>query len=430
MNASAQRNKQQEEVCLRKCKAARAMATRSRALVGETLKQMAQCCERGDYEAVRERWMEAQSASKSRQERTFATLDAVLAKPPKPAASSPPSKESSRSNSPSSLASADVLRGSSSDESAFSEAARRIGAKDRQTLATMARGDASDSDSHTSSRHDADAPVHPRTPTSIGGWISQLKREPQSDSEKASKFLLYEAYSVEVQSMRETLLEAHQECRPFFNYAAAADIKQAIALIDSRQAMTISNEPEWFVYHMMRVAERNNLNMARTFESIERAVCFEGASEGSECPTCLERFDTKQLLTLGCCHKVCNKCWQHWIDVMHALAKHPFCPVCCEQDFMRIVQSEGHRDRTPLGRRPRSPESVGGHALSLCASECWSDACATGSSASASPRAIRCFGDPWRYPERADQELPPRHENKPQTLENKGRKERKHKQHI
>jgi len=368
MNAGMLRNKQHQEACLRKCKAARSMATRSRALVGETLKQMAQCCEQGDYEAVRARWLEAQAASRERQKRSFATLDAVLAKPVHVAARRSP--ESSRSNSPSSLASADVLRGSSSDESALNEAARKVGAKDTQTLASMAvaADDSSDSDIGA-----ADV-----APTSIGAWISQLKKEPASESEQACKFMLYEAYSVEVQSMRETLLEAHRDCQSFLDYGTAAAIRKEIARIDNREAMAISNDREWFVYHMMRVAEQNNLNMARTFESTERAIRFEGASEGPECPMCLEGYDSGQALTLGCCHQVCNKCWQHWTDVMRSLKKHPFCPVCSQPDFISIVQSEVTA-RKPLGSQSTS---ASGDRHALCgASEFRSDAHASNSGA-------------------------------------------------
>jgi hypothetical protein len=299
---------------------------------------------------------------------------------------------------------------------------------------------------------DADpAPVPDRAPTSIGALISQLKKEPRSDEEKASKFMLYEAYSMEVQSMRATLLEAHQDCRPFLNYAAAADIKQEITRIDSREAMSIPNESEWFVYHMMRVAERNNNNMARIFESIERAVNFEGASEGSECPMCLERFDGTRLLTLGCCHKVCHDCWKHWIDVMHALAKHPFCPTCSATDFMGVVQSEVRNGRQPRVHRsegngisPHAPSN--GHALSRWATECWGEACAHGPAA-ASRRdgplcptrqdGKTCFGTPLQPgtpAERKPQDLGPSvvssGRSRSEKKEKKDKKEAKHKQVI
>jgi len=162
----------------------------------------------------------------------------------------------------------------------------------------------------------------------------------------------------------------------------------------------VSNDPEWFVFHMMRVAERNNHNMARIFESIESAVCFEGASEGSECPMCLERFDSRHMLTLGCCHNFCHDCWKHWVNVMHALAKHPFCPTCSFHDFMGVVQSQVSRGRTPHIRLPDSNGRAlgGGHACSRWASECWSKACADGPAASRRD-CTTCFGDPWREPE-------------------------------
>merc|ERR1712232_678450 len=72
---------------------------------------------------------------------------------------------------------------------------------------------------------------------------------------------------------------------------------------------------EWFVFHMMRQAERNNLKMAGILEGF--------SAEGEHAPE-----------TLGCCHKVCKDCWSSWSSVMGG---RPFCPLCRHDEFLGAV---------------------------------------------------------------------------------------------
>merc|ERR1712232_888168 len=87
---------------------------------------------------------------------------------------------------------------------------------------------------------------------------------------------------------------------------------------------------------MMRQAERNNLKMAAILQGFEQKLKFMTENEQRECPVCLEDFDKglKQSKTLGCCHKVCNECWNNWSKVMNG---RPFCPLCRHDDFVGVV---------------------------------------------------------------------------------------------
>merc|ERR1712094_55564 len=91
----------------------------------------------------------------------------------------------------------------------------------------------------------------------------QLKLEPGDEAECAAKFLLYESYASEVVQMRETLLKFHAETRPTVPAAIASSMDKEVTGIDSPESMGIFDDArEWFVYHMMRKAEKNNMKMA------------------------------------------------------------------------------------------------------------------------------------------------------------------------
>merc|ERR1712232_1545546 len=108
--------------------------------------------------------------------------------------------------------------------------------------------------------------------------------------------------------------------------------------IDSNEAMGIYDQArEWFVFLMMRQAERNNLNMARILEGFEKKLEFLASNDQSECPVCLEAFTAEgdhAPETLGCCHKVCKDCWKNWSAVTNG---RPFCPLCRNDEFLGAV---------------------------------------------------------------------------------------------
>lgn len=176
---------------------------------------------------------------------------------------------------------------------------------------------------------------------SIDQLLAQLRKEPANEEECAAKFMLYEGYAREVEEMRGTLLKFNDETSPSLPAAVSGDLNNQIQRIDSTEAMGIPDDArEWFVYHMMKKAERNNLSMARILESFEKKLAFLAKSDQQECPVCLEAFQTDCLTgdrapeTLGCCHKVCKECWESWSQVMGG---RPFCPLCRHDEFLGAI---------------------------------------------------------------------------------------------
>merc|ERR1712176_331248 len=105
---------------------------------------------------------------------------------------------------------------------------------------------------------------------------------------------------------------------------------------------------EWFVYHMMRQAQKNNTKMGGILDGFEKKLEFLGANEQSECPICLECFSESgehAAETLGCCHKVCKDCWANWSSVMHG---RPFCPLCKEDAFLGVIAQQSTRNTSSL----------------------------------------------------------------------------------
>ncbi|CAK0813691.1 unnamed protein product, partial [Prorocentrum cordatum] len=143
---------QQRELCFRKCKAAKGMAFRTRALVAETLLQMAQATAGSDHQAARDRCAKAAAASRKRHDRRHELLEKVQ-QTCRRSLGAGHSVERGRSPSPCSLHSEPLLRGdTSSDESAIREAGALVGASNVGLMWNFGRAaPQSDSDSDGSS---------------------------------------------------------------------------------------------------------------------------------------------------------------------------------------------------------------------------------------------------------------------------------------
>mmetsp|Transcript_64038 Transcript_64038/g.111576 ORF Transcript_64038/g.111576 Transcript_64038/m.111576 type:complete len:475 (+) Transcript_64038:91-1515(+) len=171
----------------------------------------------------------------------------------------------------------------------------------------------------------------------VASLLSQLRQEPDNEEECAAKFCLYEGYASEVENMRNTLFKFHEESRPTLPSSIVTDMDRQIKCVDSEDAMRIPDRSrEWFVYHMMRQAERNNLKMAGILDGFDKKLKFLAQNDQVECPVCLESFNssTNAAETLGCCHKVCKECWHQWTKVMRGRA---FCPLCRNGEFLGAV---------------------------------------------------------------------------------------------
>merc|ERR1712072_1590257 len=91
--------------------------------------------------------------------------------------------------------------------------------------------------------------------------------------------------------MRSTLFKFYEESRPTVPAVVANDMDKQVKGIDSTEAMGIPDDArEWFVFHMMRQAERNNLHMASILDGFEKKLEFLASNDQNECPVCLEEF--------------------------------------------------------------------------------------------------------------------------------------------
>jgi len=299
----------QREVSYRKCKAVKGHAVRSRALAAEGLRQMAESSAPHEHMAVQQRWKSAQEASNRRQELAWSKADEAT-------------RSADTGTAALALAPAELLDDAEEEEEqAMEEAAALVGAADMRSMAALG----------------AEGLPAPGAPAARGGsgggtveaLLAQLRTEPADEAECAAKFMLYEAIAAG---------RCPKESRPTVPSAVASDMDKQVAGIDSAEAMGIPDDArEWFVYHMMRQAERNNLKMAAILDSFEKKLEFLASNDQAECPVCLESFkdDGPHVPeTLSCCHKVCKDCWENWSAVMHG---RPFCPLCRHDEFLGAV---------------------------------------------------------------------------------------------
>jgi hypothetical protein len=309
----------QHEALTRHCQALKGHARRSRALVSESLTQMSNARTATEHMEIQGRWRTATIMSSRHADESVTYARSAMER-----RASCPNEQ------------AVVLRSQNDEEDdAMAEAARTVGASDVTAMISVGmEGLAPPGYSETA-----------RGADDIGGGgssmqsvLNQLRHEPEDEAECTAKFMLYENYAAEVEQMRETLLKFHEETKPTVPPAIASDMNKQVKAIDSTEAMGIYDEArEWFVYHMMRQAERSNLKMAGILDGFEKKLEFLANNNQSECPICLEVFAAEGVHapeTLGCCHKVCKDCWETWTSVTGG---RPFCPLCRHDEFLGVV---------------------------------------------------------------------------------------------
>ncbi|CAK0883373.1 unnamed protein product [Prorocentrum cordatum] len=343
---------QQRELCFRKCKAAKGLALRTRALVAETLLQMSQATVGKDHQAARDRCAKAAAASRERHDRHHELLERVQ-QGARRILSAGHAMERSRSPSPRSLDSEALLRGvTSSDESALQETRALVGAS--------GAGLDSDRSPTQSSSSACEGGRAGRAGTSSGPsrvdtLLQALRSEPAEDLERAAKFGLYEAYLAEVESIREILIKFHSESCPLLDQQVATWMDGQLREVDSRQKMGTFETGDWFVYHMMRQAHANNCNMTSKLDLWEEKIRNLCAGDPQPCPICLEHYSCdRPSQTLGCCHKACNRCWGNWTKLMHGMGKAAFCPSCHRKEFLSSLSAPAEVAAV-RARSPRSP---------------------------------------------------------------------------
>lgn len=335
----------QQEVSYRKCKAATSHAVRSRALVAESLSQMACSSAPEEHVAIQARWRCAQEVSKACRSKVMKKADDALY------SNRNSSQDEAREESPE----ARMRDADEEEDEAMAEVAQLVGAADVRSMAAVGREGLRPSDDRAqvpvpvvlegrggppARRARAASPARGAQDdaTTVQTLLQQLKVEPKNEAECTAKFLLYEGYAGEVEEMRTTLFKFYEESRPTVPEAVAHDMGKQVKGIDNTDAMGIPDRArEWFVYHMMRQAEKNNLHMASILDNFEKKLEFLASNDQNECPVCLECFEdggAHAAETLSCCHKVCKDCWTNWTTVMGG---RPFCPLCRHEEFLGAI---------------------------------------------------------------------------------------------
>jgi len=305
------------EASARKCKAVKGHAVRSRALASECLRQMSVSAAPEEHMAVQARWRSAQEASSRHQEERMTRMSAqVLSR----------QVENERS---------ELLRDADAEEEdAMAEVAGLVGAGDVLAMAALGTEGIAPGTGGGAPRSE----MSPGSGTGVEALLQQLRDEPKDEAECTAKFMLYEGYASEVEAMRGTLTKFHEDTMPTMPSAVASDMDKQVKGVDSTEAMGIPDDArEWFVFHMMRQAERNNMKMASILDGFEKKIAFLAANDQTECPVCFDAFEDSgehSVETLSCCHKVCKECWDSWSAVMLG---HPFCPLCRHEEFIGTV---------------------------------------------------------------------------------------------
>lgn len=295
----------------RKCKTISHNAVRTNALAREGLRQMASVSAPGEYLEVTARWHSAQMASEARQDHFLARLEA------------------------SKSAGARVEEAEEDDEAeALAEVAHLVGTGDPNLLA-MDSAAAMAADMRSTASGEA----------SLEALLAQVKVEPEEVAECAAKFQLYEGYGQQVEKIRKLLFDFYEESKPTVPVSVGGDMERQVKHVDNYDAMAVPDDDGrvWFVYHMMRVAERNNRTMAGILEDFERKLELLAKNDQTECPVCLEAFTEAggphAVEILSCCHKICRECWENWKQVTRG---QPFCPLCRHDEFLGVVASHVH----------------------------------------------------------------------------------------
>jgi hypothetical protein len=196
--------------------------------------------------------------------------------------------------------------------------------------------------------------------------LGQLRMEPGSDKERAAKFQLYETFAETVSDARQATLDFWVEATEEFGETGSGArrcVERDISKLDSHQNLGFAfsedgGHANWFVHDMAVCAHRNADAIERLLQSMRTKLELLGSQ--AECPVCLEPFHEveeggeaggagsdgstgrsglvhRPATTLGCCHKVCTSCWEHWRRINPHNA---FCPLCREQDFLVRIMSD------------------------------------------------------------------------------------------
>lgn len=168
----------------------------------------------------------------------------------------------------------------------------------------------------------------------LSSLLQQLAVEPTNDAEIAAKFSLFEAFLATVVTIREETLKFWESNKDQFTGGSRISAEAEIRKLDDNDSMGIVDDPrKWFVYSMTIKASENSRKMTKTLASL-RANLELLSQEMGECPYCLDVMTADASTVLGCCHRVCTDCWNHWVEMKGNAA---FCPLCRHEEFVAEI---------------------------------------------------------------------------------------------
>lgn len=164
--------------------------------------------------------------------------------------------------------------------------------------------------------------------------LQQLAREPTEAAEVTAKFMLFETYLANVVSIREEMFGFWEESKHQFAGSVLSSCEREIREIDSEEAQGLVDDPQtWFVYGMTKKASDNSTKISQILSALRARLELLSQDIG-ECPYCLDVMHLESSTVLGCCHRVCTNCWEHWVELKKEAA---FCPLCRHEEFMSDI---------------------------------------------------------------------------------------------
>lgn len=173
--------------------------------------------------------------------------------------------------------------------------------------------------------------------------LSQLIREPTEESELIAKFTLYETFLETIITLREETMKFWADNQDLFDISSRQLAQNEISRIDTPDTMGIIDDPhKWFVYHMTKKVNENNKLIGRILANLRtRLEMLSNEEDLGECPFCLEdmtpmakHVDGNKTMVLTCCHRVCQDCWESWVQIKGPQA---FCPLCRHEEFVQVI---------------------------------------------------------------------------------------------
>lgn len=184
------------------------------------------------------------------------------------------------------------------------------------------------------------SPFEPTITATLDTLLDSLKIEPTDETELSAKFMIFENILGTVSDIREETIAFWEANKDQFSGASYASCNKEIQSIDNSDAMGLteyeSRGREWFVYFMTKKANKNSAMIAQVLAKLRSRLEIL-AQELGECPCCLDNLTAEACTTLGCCHRVCNDCWQHWKQLKEAAGATPFCPLCKHEEFIEEI---------------------------------------------------------------------------------------------